>query len=177
MPKMVGFSAGTMVSFRKAAKDISKAANALSVNVGIALRVIAEEIMTDVKKSTPGHGVPVKTGNLRSTGRVSGPHGKKNPYVSLSFGGSAAPYALIQHEVLRFHHKLGEARYLVRGLERWKPTTSPGYRLMQKNAEANLGGKPAVTGSAPEPPDTSGSPAKSKSGAPKPIAPKKKGKK
>lgn len=81
------------------------------------LRVIGEEIMTDVKASRPGAGVPKDTGNLAASGRVTGPD--RRGAVRLSFGGAAAPYALRQHEELTYRHTLGEARYLVRGLERW----------------------------------------------------------
>jgi hypothetical protein len=87
------------------------------------LRVVGETIMTDVKAARPGAGVPVDTGALRSSGRVTGP--SHNGVVTLSFGGAAAPYALRQHEDLAYRHKLGEARYLVRGLERWEAGQNP----------------------------------------------------
>lgn len=80
------------------------------------MRVVGELIMTDVKASRPGRGVPVDTGTLRSTGRVV----EDGKDILLVFGGSAAPYALVQHERLDFQHTVGEARYLVRGVERFK---------------------------------------------------------
>lgn len=44
--------------------------------------------------------VPVATGNLRASGRVERPiTGKGRAEVSITYGGAAAPYALIVHEV------------------------------------------------------------------------------
>jgi len=80
-------------------------------------RVGGELIMTDVKASRPGQGVPRDKGTLGNSGRVSGPDNKGR--VSLTFGGAAAVYALFQHEVTKLLHKLGEARYLIRGVERF----------------------------------------------------------
>lgn len=108
--------------------------------------------MTDVKASRAGHGVPVHTGfspstgkptgrtggALRSTGRVEGPSEGKRPQVTLSFGGPAAKYALAQHERLDYKHNLGEARYLVRGLERWRAGQSQALDALKKNAEDAL---------------------------------------
>jgi hypothetical protein len=134
----VAKSRATVRSFQRAARNIAKAARSTHGSFGTHLRWIAEEIMTDVKDARPGHGVPVDEGTLRDTGRVDGPSGGKNPQVSLSFGGAAAKYALIQHEVLTYHHKIGEARYLVRGLERWRPSTSKAMDLMKKETQAHL---------------------------------------
>lgn len=80
------------------------------------LRVIGETILTDVKASRPGHGVPVDTGALRASGRVEGP---QQDVVKVTFGGAATEYALRQHEELSYRHPVGEARFLVRGLERF----------------------------------------------------------
>jgi hypothetical protein len=100
------------------------------------LRVIGESIMTDVKASREGHGVPVDQGTLRGSGRVEGPAGG---VVTLSFGGSAAPYALRQHEELSYRHTVGEARYLVRGLERFKAGGFAGVELaLRENAEEGV---------------------------------------
>lgn len=81
------------------------------------LLIIGESIMTDVKASRPGKGVPRDRGILASTGRVRVVSRRE---IALTFGGAAAPYALVQHENLNFAHRLGEARYLVRGLERFR---------------------------------------------------------
>ena len=81
------------------------------------LRVIAETLMTDINASRPGHGIPVDTGAMRASGRVTGPD--TSGAVELSYGGAAAPYTLRQHEELSYRHPVGEARWLVRALERW----------------------------------------------------------
>jgi len=122
----------TKRSFQQAARYIEKAQKRMGRAAPSGLRVIGEEIMTDVKASRPGAGVPVDTGALRSTGRVEGP---KNNVVILSFGGVAAPYALVQHEDMTLHHTVGEPRYLVRGVERWQAhglSVSAAFKDLQK---------------------------------------------
>lgn len=134
-----GMSTTTVRSFRAAAKKIAQYMQTLSKDRPAALYKIGEEIMTDVKASRPGHGVPVRRGTLRSTGRVTLLSAdEKHPQVELSFGGAAAPYALIQHEVTTYHHKVGEARYLVRGVERWKPGSSVALQSIKENAKAGV---------------------------------------
>lgn len=129
----------TTRSFNAAAKKINKAAQKMNGDLGPNLRIIGEEIMTDVKDSRPEHGVPVDQGTLRSTGRVEGPVGPQDsPTVSLSFGGAAAPYALMQHEITTYRHTVGEPRYLVRGVERWKPGVSAAMEKMRKKAADDL---------------------------------------
>ena len=129
-------SNATNRSFQAAAIRVAAAARLLDGVVGSGLRLIGEEILTDVKASRPGHGVPVDTGILRATGRVDGPvQGPVGPRVTLSFGGAAAPYALVQHEVLKFKHTVGEARYLVRGLQRWRPGGSAAVNAIALNAK------------------------------------------
>lgn len=128
---------GTGQSFAKAAKKIAKAASAMKTQSATALRMIAEEIMTDVKASRPGAGVPRDTGILAGSGRVSGPFPTaQGAEVELSFGNAAAWYALIQHENLFYHHDVGEARYLVRGVERWKPGQA--MQALKENYKAAL---------------------------------------
>ena len=107
----------TRQSFKAAAKQIERLSMKLRKKTISGLRVIGEEIMLDVKASRSGRGVPVDKGTLRSTGRVEGP---KHDEVELSFGGAAAPYALEQHENVSLRHTVGEARYLVRGVDRWQ---------------------------------------------------------
>lgn len=114
------FSAATKQEFKRAALKIDKLASGMAQKTPDAVRMIGEDIMFDVKASRPGAGVPVDTGVLRSSGQVEGPTGIKGDVI-LSFGGAAAPYALVQHENTQFAHKVGEARYLVRGVERWQP--------------------------------------------------------
>jgi hypothetical protein len=132
-------SAETERSFREAAKQIKRAAKQVAQDTGAGLRIIGEEIMTDVKASRPGHGVPKDTGNLASTGMVDGPVPTPiGPTVELSFGGAAANYALAQHERTDYRHTVGESRYLVRGVERWSPGSSAAMDAIQRNAQAGL---------------------------------------
>lgn len=149
---MAKTSVSTSQSFRQAAARLAVAGRKLSPIPGVGARMIGEEIMTDVKASRPGHGVPVHTGfspstgkptgrtggTLRSTGRVQGPTPGKKPQVTLSFGGPAAKYALAQHERVDFKHNLGEPRYLVRGMERWQEGQSRALDALKENAEAGL---------------------------------------
>ena len=130
---------GTTASFNRAAQRIARLAKALGPLAGPFLRGVGEEIMTDVKASRPGAGVPRRDGILAGTGMVDGPvDGAKGPVVELSFGGAAAPYALVQHERLDYHHTLGEARYLVRGVERWQPDGSAAREALRQNAQAGV---------------------------------------
>ena len=99
------------------------------------LRVIAEEGLTTINASRPGFGVPVDTGDLRRSGRVTGPDlGRKA--VQLTYGGTAAPYALRQHETLEYRHTVGEARWLVRWLERWEAGHGPTEALREQGKAA-----------------------------------------
>lgn len=126
----------TRASFDAAAKRIKKYARGVEGGLGVGLRLVGEEIRTDVEASAPGRGVPRDYGTLASTGRVDGPAGTvTNPQVTVSFGGAAAPYALVQHERTDYHHDLGEARYLVRGMERWRPDGSAAMAGIRANAE------------------------------------------
>ncbi len=100
------------------------------------MRVIGEEVATDVKASRPGHGVPRDKGHLAGSIRVTGPD--RTGTVRVSAGGVAAPYALVQHERLDYRHNVGEARYLVRGIERWSRDPNAVHRALKENAEAAL---------------------------------------
>ena len=56
--------------------------------------------------------VPVKTGALKASGQnipVNTPHSIS---CEVGYGSETAPYALIQHERLDFHHDVGKAKYL-----------------------------------------------------------------
>lgn len=57
---------------------------------------------------------PVETGILRASGTVSKPEidSYDNINVTLSYGGAARDYAIVQHERLDFVHKVGEAKFL-----------------------------------------------------------------
>jgi hypothetical protein len=111
------------------ARKIEALARAGGDNLISGMRIVGETIMTDVKASRPGSGVPVDTGALRASGRVSGPD--SGGTVTLSFGGAAAPYALRQHEELNYRHPVGEARYLIRGLERFEAGRGPQEALRE----------------------------------------------
>jgi hypothetical protein len=121
-------------NLREVTRKIEALAKAGGDGLVSGLRVVGETIMTDVKNSRAGAGVPVDQGDLRSTGRVTGPNARGE--VLLSFGGSAAPYALRQHEELTYRNTVGEARYLVRGLERWEAGGNAEEALRKVAAEA-----------------------------------------
>lgn len=110
-------SAYTRKEFRRVRRKLDRLAGNLDKATPEAIRVIAEDIMLDVKSSRPGKGVPKDEGTLQSSGRVT----QSGKVAELSFGGASAPYALIQHENEQYAHTLGEARYLIRGVERWSP--------------------------------------------------------
>ncbi len=149
-----GLSAETQREFRAAAKKLRAAGGVLDQEFEHGLFLIGEEIMADIKDAIPGKGVPVDEGVLRDSGRVlrggtpaSGrgftrvgrsPLGGRHAPIELTFGGAAAPYALIQHEHLGYKHDIGEARYLVRGMERWRSTTSGAWAEMVARSQARL---------------------------------------
>lgn len=123
---------GTEKSFKRVAKQVDAFGKQMRKGFGVGLRVIGEEVMTDVRASRPGKGVPKDTGTLASTGRVETKTRSGVLSVILSFGGAAARYALVQHERLDYKHVLGEARYLVRGVERYTFGGSAGLSALQE---------------------------------------------
>ena len=125
----------TRQSFVAAARKIEQAYAEIGARIPSGIRIIGEEIMTDVKANAPGHGVPEDEGTLRGSGRVTGPLAG---VVTLSFGGASAPYALVQHERMDYRHTVGEPRYLVRGVERWEPGGKASIRALKQNAAAGL---------------------------------------
>lgn len=128
----------TARSFAMSAKKLTTFGRMMGASVPAALRAIGEEIMTDAKASSPGRGVPVDLGALRASGQVDGP--RSDGTVLLSFGDSSTDYALVQHENLDYHHEIGEARYLVRPVDRWREDGSAAMRglALQANAVAAL---------------------------------------
>ena len=62
--------------------------------------------------------VPVDTGVLRCSGGVSAPQmGTRGYFVDIFYGGPAAPYALIVHEIIgNYHNPPTQAKYLERPL-------------------------------------------------------------
>lgn len=85
--------------------------------VGAAIYQEAQIEMTEAKRRTPVSPTPaprgVVPGTLRASGQVSRPERSgRNISVTLSFGGAAEDYAVIQHERLDYHHTTGQAKYL-----------------------------------------------------------------
>lgn len=76
--------------------------------VASAIYIEGQIEMTESKRR-----VPVDTGVLRASGRVSEPErdGTKIS-VTLSYGGAAEHYAVPVHEDLEAFHKVGQAKYL-----------------------------------------------------------------
>lgn len=56
--------------------------------------------------------VPVKTGALKASGQNIPVNTLHSIGCEVGYGSEAAPYALIQHERLDFHHDVGKAKYL-----------------------------------------------------------------
>lgn len=120
-------------TFRAAQMRIRAFANSVGAELAPNVAVqIGEEIMTDIKASRPGRGVPRDTGALAGTGRVV----KAGKTVRLTFGGAAAPYAMIVHERMDTAHPVGEPRYLIRGIQRWQPLGSSAMKALQEQADA-----------------------------------------
>jgi hypothetical protein len=64
--------------------------------------------MTEAKRRTP-----VDTGVLRASGFVQFPERKgRLIFITLAFGGAAETYAVIVHEDLEAHHRIGQAKFL-----------------------------------------------------------------
>jgi hypothetical protein len=129
-----GLSPRSRRSIEAAVRKLEELARAGGEETVRGTRVAGEEIMTDVKASRPGAGIPKDEGTLAGSGRVTGPG--PDDVVRVSFGGAAAPYALRQHEDLSYRHPLGEARYLVRAAERWGRGFRPIDALRQVAAAA-----------------------------------------
>jgi hypothetical protein len=81
--------------------------------VGAAIYQEAQIEMTESKRRCP-----VDTGALRASGRVAQPVRRgRNISVTLSYGGSSAPYAIYVHENLEANHAMppfqgGQAKFL-----------------------------------------------------------------
>ena len=66
--------------------------------------------------------VPVDTGVLRASGRVAELERKgRHISVTLSYGGAAEAYAIVQHERLDYFHKHGQAKFLESVLNESRP--------------------------------------------------------
>lgn len=79
--------------------------------------------MTESKRRCPVD-VTSKTGGgtLRASGMVHQPEiSGKSISVTLSYGGAADAYAIVQHERLDYHHNVGQAKYLESVLNESRP--------------------------------------------------------
>mgnify|MGYP001340646804 CR=1 FL=1 len=82
--------------------------------------------MTESKKRCPVSPVPapkgVVPGALRASGMVHEPvRSGNNISVTLSYGGAAIQYAIVQHEELDYIHTTGQAKYLESVLNESQP--------------------------------------------------------
>lgn len=82
--------------------------------------------MTESKKRCPVSPTPapkgVVPGTLRASGRVSEPNYEgRNITVTLSYGGGAVDYAVIQHENPDYFHTTGQWKYLESVLNESRP--------------------------------------------------------
>lgn len=111
-------SKANAAEFEQARRRIAEYAKRMSSSLGDVVYQVGEQIITDVRATRGSTGVPRDTGTLANSLRAVR---VRENMTEISAGGAAAPYALVQHERTDFRHKLGEARYLVRGVERWNP--------------------------------------------------------
>lgn len=127
---------GDQASWTNTVRNIQACARRMDKTFPSGIRVIAEEIKTDILASRPGAGVPRDEGALAGTVGVEG--GGRGTMASLEIyaGGPAAPYALIQHENLDYKHPVGENRYIVRAVERWRPDGSSAINALRDNLAA-----------------------------------------
>jgi hypothetical protein len=98
----------------KAVKEIAKK---FPDRVAAAIYTEAQIEMTESKRRCPVSPTPapkgVVPGTLRASGQVHKPdRDGSNISVTMSYGGAAAAYAVVQHENLDFHHTTGQAKYL-----------------------------------------------------------------
>ena len=126
----------TQESFREVARTIRKYGQELDAIFPSGLRMIGEEIKADVVASRPGQGVPRRDGHLAGSIGVSGGGRGMAARVEIHAGGATVNYAYRQHERMDYRHKLGEARYLVRGIERWRPDGSSAWQALKANSQA-----------------------------------------
>ncbi len=100
----------TFTGVDDAKKTFRQLPNRARAALGEQLYREAETIMTASKRLAP-----VDEGIMRASGVVDKPVTRGTTVtVLLGYGGVAKPYALIQHERLDFHHRVGEAKFLER---------------------------------------------------------------
>jgi hypothetical protein len=114
--------------FKAAGGKISRAMNKIR---GRHVKQTAAGIGNEIFRDIHDNRVPVDKGTLQRTGRVEAKPGE----TIIAFGGKEAPYAVAVHELLNHHHDHGEARYLVRGVEAWRESTSPTIAAAKRDAK------------------------------------------
>lgn len=96
---------------------LRKIAERFPDRVAAAIYQEAQIEMTESKRR-----VPVDTGVLRASGFVAEPERKgKSISVTLSYGGAAEVYAIVQHENLEYFHRVGQAKFLESVLNESRP--------------------------------------------------------
>lgn len=108
----------TMVGIQALVAQMKKAGDRGMKACGAGLYAVANNIMTDSKEHTP-----VDLGNLRASGYVTLPQGRgvSELVVEVGYGGTAASYAVTQHEATGHVHPVGEAKFLENALGRYNP--------------------------------------------------------
>lgn len=100
---------GSVIGVNEVVAKLRQIASRFPDRVAAALYQEAQIEMTESKRR-----VPVDQGVLRASGFVSPPERRgRTITVTLSYGGAADHYAIIQHENLDFHHPNGgQAKFL-----------------------------------------------------------------
>lgn len=109
-------------------RKLSALGNPAAVVVPMA-RVLVDEARRIINISKPL--VPFDTGRLRGTGRIMPPEYRPTAVrVAMEYGGDMAPYAVIQHERLDFHHPTPgtQAKYLEEPMLRERDQTIAAIR-------------------------------------------------
>ena len=124
-----------MLGAREMVATLKKIAEKFPDRVGAAIYREAQIEMTEAKRRTPvsptaaqframGRSMPkgLVPGTLRASGQVHDPERRGNTIsVTLSFGGAAIDYAIVQHERLDFFHTTGQAKFLESVLNESRP--------------------------------------------------------
>lgn len=109
---------GKMLGVNEMRAKLKQIAAKFPDRVASAIFVEANIEMTEAKRRTPVSPLPapkgVVPGTLRASGTVHKPvRDGRNISVTMSFGGAASDYAVVQHENLDYFHTTGQAEYLV----------------------------------------------------------------
>jgi len=98
-------------------RTLQRIATKFPDHVAAAMYQEAQIEMTESKRRCPVSPLPapkgVVPGTLRDSGQVARPDRRgKHISVTMSYGGAAEDYAVVQHENLDFHHTTGQAKFL-----------------------------------------------------------------